>query len=225
MRAMFITLRPIAASAAEATFTTPAQQAALRLAEHGVDVHVVELRAIQPRQRRALRLAGPATQSSAISDDSALVTHALRWPVLSRGHRQATEAFWPGAGFAFPFICSTLVDMLHAHGSDILLAEDMLFTGYVAWRLREITGIPYVIACGQNDMAALENPKTAQHALREAIGRDAQCIIGRRVSSAQPRSQDWQIRFRFLENGELSGPQLKELLEQAVQQSSSGFDW
>lgn len=224
MRAIFITLRPVAASAVKVAFTTPAQQAALRLAAQGVDVRVVELQAIQPRQRRA-RFTGPTTQSSVVSNDSAMVTHALLWPVISRGHREATEAFWPGAGFAFPFICSKLVDMLHAHDSHILLAEDMLFTGYVAWRLREITGVPYVIACGQNDMAALENPKTAQHALRAAIGRDAQCVIGRRVNSAQPRLQDSQIRFCFLENGELSGPQLKELLEQAVQQSSSGFDW
>ena len=225
LRAMFITLCPVRAKPLEIPSTGLTQHPAELLAGQDVGVTVVELQPFQFGRRHSLDSVNPASPKSARSDNVGLDIHCVKWPVVARGNLEKPEKFWPRAGFAFPFVCSNLVDILHLQHYDILVADELQFSGYVAWRLREITGVPYAIICGHSDVLTLQALKPIQYKLLDAIGRDAEFVLGKSTDSAKTRQHDPAMRLGFIENRDLSGEKIKELLQEAVRQSSESFDW
>ena len=225
MRAMFITLCPVRAKPLENLSIGLTQHPAELLAGGDIGVSVVELKPCQIGKRHSPDSADTASPKSARCNSADLDIHSLSWPVVARGHLKEPEKFWPGAGFAFPFVCSSLVDILHSQRCDILVADELQWSGYAAWRLREITGVPYVIICSHRDILTLQAPNLARNRVLVTIGRDAEFVLGTSTDSAKTKQHDPAMRFVFIENRDLSRDKLKELLEEAVRQSSESFDW
>jgi|GEM_PF-5585615 hypothetical protein len=225
LRAMFITHCPVRPKPLEIPSTGLTQHSAELLAAQDVGVTVVELQPFQFGWRHSRNSANAESPKLARSDYAGLDTHCVKWPVVARGNLEKPEKFWPSAGFAFPFVCSSLVDILHLQHHDILVADDFQFSGYVAWRLREITGVPYVIICSRSDVLAIQAAKPAHNKLLAAIGRDAELVLGTSTDPAITKTHDPAMRLAFIENRDFSGEKLKELLQEAVRQSSESFDW
>lgn len=222
---MFITHCPVRARPLEIPSTGLTRHSAELLAGQDVGVSVVELQPFQFGRRHSLDSANAASPKSAGPDYAGLDIHCVRWPIVARGNLEKPEKFWPGAGFAFPFVCSNLVNILHLQHYDILVADELQFSGYVAWRLREITGVPYVIICSHSDVLTLQATKPTHNKLLAAIGRDAEFVLGKSPDPAKTKQHDPAMRLGFIENRDLSGEKLKELLQEAVRQSSESFDW
>lgn len=169
--------------------------------------------------------------------------YEIRWPVFALRGAAKFPRFWPGAEFAFPFACSKLVTLMQSQPWDILLADDLEFSGQIAWRLHEITGVPYVIMDGSTQHFARDAQSDAQNTARHrrlgAIQRDAEFILDFNSAAAAIRTSLYpDIHSRILYNPEPtpSGSvaevanaeaisRLGQILHEAVRQSTEIFDW
>ncbi len=225
LRAMLITLNAVRASAMEISSKAVPRHLAQQLADQNIGVSVVELRPLRIARRRWPQYGISANPESAHVNPAGMAIHCVRWPVLACGQSNSPETFWPGAGFAFPFVASTLVEILHSQHHDILIADDIPISGHVAWRLREITGVPYVIICGPSELSTVRESKPAGSKVLMAITRDAECVLGNNMDLEKTGHDDPTVRCGLSKKMDLSGENLKELLEQAVRQSGASFDW
>ncbi len=225
LRALFITLCPAQLeppSVAAAGITALARAVA---AMQDVAVSVAALRPMLPWKGESHAFANNENADSAHADKADIATRIIRWPVVARRGLQHGNMLWPGAGFAFPFVASRLVNILHAELFDIMIATDRQFSGYVAYRLREITGVPYVIV--QSDSAELTQKRQSPRleARLTVIMRDAEFVL-RGGSDAEATTLRYPgIRFRDFDQTDSSGGKFMELLREAVRQSQESFDW
>ena len=225
LRALFITL---CSAQSEPHSVASAEIAALTrtvAAMQDVAVSVAALRPLLPWKGKSHAFANNEKADSAHADKADIAMHIIRWPVFARRGLQHGRKLWPGAGFAFPFVASRLVNILHAQPFDIMIACDMQFSGYVAYRLREIIGVPYVIV--QSDSAELTQKRQSPRleARLTAIVRDAEFVL-RGGSDAEATTLRYPgIRFRDFDQTDSSGSKFMELLREAARQSGESFDW
>jgi glycosyltransferase involved in cell wall biosynthesis len=59
--------------------------------------------------------------------------------------RQSNVNPWPQARFSFAFVRRSLLGHIKSFKPDVIYAHHTWVSGYVAYRIKEITGIPYVI--------------------------------------------------------------------------------
>ncbi len=225
LRVLFITLWP---AQPKSDAVAPAEIAGLPpglAAMPDVAVSVVALRPMLPWPGNAYAVAPTTEAHLTHGGHVAMATHIIRWPVWVQRGSPDKHKIWPSAGFAFPFAADRLVNILHAQICDIMIAVDMQFTGYVAYRLREITGVPYVVV--QSDSAEL-TPKprsSACDARLTAIARDAEFVLGLSANAQAIARRYPGCRFRDFDHGDSRTDKFIELLREAVRQSESPFDW
>lgn len=225
LRVLFITLWP---AQPKSDSVAPAGIAGLPpglAAMPDVAVSVVALRPMLPWPGKAYAATNAREAHLAHGDHVTMATHIIRWPVWVRRGSPDKHKIWPSAEFAFPFAGDRLVDILHAQICDIMIAVDMQFTGYVAYRLREITGVPYVVV--QSDSAELTpKPKSsACDARLTAIARDAEFVLGLTANADAITRRYPGSRFRDFDHGDSCTDKFIELISEAVRQSEAPFDW
>ena len=113
----------------------------------GAEVRVVRLTPWFPpfvRNFGRIRRVADAPASCKWGD---LQVQYLRWPFYQFGRlrRQSYENPWPQAGLSFGCIRSRLLREIDRFHPDVIYAHHTWVSGYVAYRLHRITGIPYVI--------------------------------------------------------------------------------
>ena len=225
LRALFITLclaQPEPHSVEPAVITALARVAATR---QDIAVSVAALQPLLPWNGQSHAFTNNEQLDSADADKAAIVTHILRWPVVARRGLLQVNKIWPGAGFAFPFIASQLVNILHATPFDIMIASDIQSTGFVACRLHEIVGVPYVIIASNSTALTKKRQSPGQKARLTAILRDAEFVL-RSSSDAKTTGLQYPgIRFRDFDFTDSSEGKFLELLREAAQQSQESFDW
>ncbi len=239
LRVLLITLCQSSADATPAAIPYTLNPIARGLMRQGVEVSAIALIPWLPgREPRAVPKA--ADRGDSADSQKILETHAIRWPGYARKRTAQLMHFWPGAGFAFPFIGAKLVDLVHAQKPDILLANDLEISGHVAWRLYEITGVPYVIM--DNNIAHSARITRKPSALKRLhdIGVNAQYVLHQNAANTAainaifpgmrlqmlPTSESAEIESTTAKAaGALAAAQLVEILHAAIRQSQVPFDW
>lgn len=161
---------------------------------------------------------------------AAMDAHCLKWPVYPKPGARQPGDWWPGAGFAFPFVGEALVSILNARSHDILVADDLEFGGHVAWRLNEITGVPYVIICQEDHPSALDTLRVRQRASRQrllqAIQTQAEIVVDRNTSNAAIRLSLFPgVRSRVCNTLRDTSSELVRILQEAANHAGETFDW
>lgn len=225
LRVLFITLCP---ARPKSNSVPPVGIAALPrglAAMPDVAVSVVALRPMLPWTGKAHAVGNTREAHAAHGDHVTMATHIIRWPVLVRRGSKDNHKLWPGAGFAFPFVGERLVNILHAQPFDIMIAVDTQFTGYVAYRLREITGVPYVIVQGTSVELTPKRQSPVREAILTALACDAEFVLGPGSNAEAFTLRFPGSRFRDFDAMDSTGDQFIVLLQEAVRQSRESFDW
>jgi hypothetical protein len=179
-----------------------------------------------------------------LSTDSRITLdlHAIRLPGLARSDATAAQQthLWPGAGFAFPFIGNALVDFVHAKKPDIFMATDLEISGHIAWRLHEITGVPYVVMATNLAKVVRRAGKPAIGKRLQDIGMGAQCVLhGNEVDIAAIATRLPGMRLHPLSKHDAAdttstalnapapctGEPLVAILQTAIRRATEPFDW
>ena len=225
LRALFITLCPAQVE------SEPLSPAGIKALPHlvaampNVAVSVAALRPMLSWSEKSRATANNQETKPAHADPVNVTTHIIRWPVLALRSSQHIEKLWPGAGFAFPFVGDRLVNILHTLPFDIMIALDLQFAGYVAYRLREITGVPYVLVQGDSGELTQPRQSPARQAVLTAIARDAEFVLGHRSNAKAATLRYPGSRFRDFDHSDSSGDKFIVLLQEALRQSGESFDW
>ena len=225
LRVLFITLGP---ARPKSNSVPPVGLAALPrmlAAWQDTAVSVAALRPMLGWSSKTHAVADDTKANSAQGDHANLATYIMRWPVLERHGGPQGNKLWPGAAFAFPFVVERLVNILHAQPFDIMIAVDTQFTGYVAYRLREITGVPYVIVQGTSVELTPKRQSTTREAILTALACDAEFVLGPSSNAEAFMLRFPGSRFRDFDAMNSTGDKFIVLLQEAVRQSRESFDW
>ncbi len=113
----------------------------------GAEIHVIRFTPWFPhvvRNFSRIRRVAAAPQSYKWGD---LGVKYLRWPLYQAGwlRRQSYENPWAQAEISFAFVRAPLLREINSFRPDIIYAHHTWVSGYVAYRLHKLTGIPYVV--------------------------------------------------------------------------------
>lgn len=225
LRVLFITLCP--ARPKSNSFPSVGMAALPRTlaAWRDTAVSVAALRPVLGWSSQTHAVANYRQENSTQGDRANVATYIMRWPVLERHGGPQGSKLWPGAGFAFPFVGRRLVNILHTQPFDMMIAVDTQFTGYVAYRLREITGVPYVMVQGTSVELTPKRQNPTREAILTALACDAEFVLGPRSNAEAFTLRFPGSRFRDFDAMDSSGDKFIALLQEAVRQSRESFDW
>lgn len=210
-----------------------------KLENQGIKISFVKVLPYWPLRRRCREATSGITCKSMRNSLASTEIYEIHWPVLALRSASESRRFWPGAGFAFPFACSTLVAIMQSRACDILLADDLEFSGHIAWRLKEITGVPYVIKDDSSQNVTRCAQGTARHRRLGAIQRDAEFVLDFNAADMTNRTSLFPgIRSRIIITPEPTPSasiaeiskadaisRLGKILHDAVRQSTEIFAW
>ncbi|MGC8624455.1 MAG: hypothetical protein ACP5VQ_04230 [Phycisphaerae bacterium] len=220
LRVLLITIRSIPPDASEFSTADPLRRPNGLLANPDVVADVVQLLPWRPWRQKRNAAANSIATSSALNSGTAPNIHYVHWPAMAIASPAKIERFWPRAGFAFPFACPALVAILHLQPYDILVADDLECSGHVAWRLHEITGVPYVIIDGNGKQSTQPTSGSAPRKVLQAIQREAEFIVDDNTAVAAARIALFPgIRSRVITpggQGAVAPPSIAELPQSTV---------
>ena len=251
LRVLLITLCAVPLNSSEIPAAELLRQATLLPVNPGVTAEMVQLRPWRLWRRNCHATAKTMAKSSTHNYGTALKTYHVQWPVVALADNAKSHRFWPRAGFAFPFACPSLMAIMQLQPYDILVTDDVECGGHVAWRLHEITGVPYVIINCTGQQGTQYNPGTALHKILQTIQCEAEFIVDYNTAVAEARSALIPgIRSRVISAGNTDAStlpslmdlpphpvcaaaagkinealQFVEILEAAIRQSGEIFSW
>jgi glycosyltransferase involved in cell wall biosynthesis len=128
----------------------------------------------------------------------------LKWPLYPAGlpKWQSNANPWLQAEISYAFVQRSLMRQVESFNPEVIYAHHTWVSGYVAFRLNQLTGIPYVIT----DHAVREIEDCARFRARRRFFREVQEHAARMVDVAQPmqrvRSSIFpEIRSVVIHNG------------------------
>lgn len=123
----------------------------------GTEIQVIRFTPWFPaviRNHRSIRRVADAPATHKWGD---LGVKYLRWPLYQAGwpRRQSYENPWAQAKLSFGFVRAPLLREINSFRPDVIYAHHTWVSGYVAYRLHKLTGLPYVIT--DHDFDEIEN--------------------------------------------------------------------
>lgn len=102
-----------------------------------------------------------------------------RWPLYQAGwlRRQSYENPWPQAKLSFSFVRASLLREIRSFRPDVIYAHHTWVSGYTAYRLHTLTGIPYVIT--DHDFDEIGDCERFLHRRKffQAVQAGASCLV------------------------------------------------
>ncbi|MGC8541420.1 MAG: glycosyltransferase [Phycisphaerae bacterium] len=115
----------------------------------------------------------------------------FRWPFYTAGalKHQAHRNPWPQLQFACAFARQGLLKIVREFEPDVIYAHHTAVSGYVAYRLHQLTGSPYVVTDHDLDEIADCDNLPARKRLFEAVQQSAaqMCDVSKRMTAVRSR--------------------------------------
>ena len=113
----------------------------------GVDIQVIRFTPWFPTVLRGHRRIRRVADAPATHKWGDLGVKYFRWPLYQAGRlrRQSYENPWAQAKLSFAFVRAALLREIKNFHPDVIYAHHTWVSGYAAYRLHQLTGIPYVI--------------------------------------------------------------------------------
>ena len=185
-------------SPANPTFGVWALRQAVALARAGVDLRVIRFTPWFPPGVRTLPWFRRVAECPRSHRFEGIEVQYLKWPLYPAGlpKWQSNANPWLQAEISYAFVQRSLMRQVEALKPEVIYAHHTWVSGYVAFRLNQLTGIPYVIT----DHAVREIGDCARFRARRRFFQEVQEHAARMVDVAQPMQKIRRSIFHDVES-------------------------